>query len=189
MAEKKLNILKAIERELAEPKVVGGKKKCINKATSPEIVVPAPVIIKSEVLPEVESQPEEMKIANVEEHQSANTVKSHNLFADKESGGSFISSETDFSAQEQSSNDSEAEIDWELVEKIPIGISSEELLEIRSESDDIFIWYKGQERYKYGGFWVVIENDVVTCLVKAEDYEKFRGRAKYLNFKPEAIIK
>ena len=47
----------------------------------------------------------------------------------------------------------------------------------------------GWLRYNYGQVWVIIDNGVVTCLVKAEYFSEVYERSHYQTYRPQAIIK
>lgn len=74
-------------------------------------------------------------------------------------------------------------------EKVKLGMTSEEVMRVAGNPDSTFEWYSGNLKYKYGNLWVVIEDEVVTCLVQAKHFEKYWGRSDYKKRNPSAIYK
>lgn len=74
-------------------------------------------------------------------------------------------------------------------EKVKLGMTPEEVMRAAGNPDSIIEWYSGNLKYKYGNLWVVIEDDVVTCLVQAKDFEKYWGRSDYKKRNPSALYK
>lgn len=74
-------------------------------------------------------------------------------------------------------------------EKIKLGMTPEEVMRVAGNPDSIIEWYSGNLKYKYGNLWVVIEDEVVTCLVQSKHFEKYWGRSDYKKRNPSAIYK
>ena len=75
------------------------------------------------------------------------------------------------------------------VENIELGMTPDEIVKVAGRPRYIVEWYTGNMKYNYGKVWVVIENGVVTCLVRAKDFEEYWGRSDYQSINPKAIIK
>ena len=193
MSLKKLDINKSIERELAEPKVPGKKpvpgqsassdeeKKCEDsEITGANAALDSFLSEYSETEEECQPVPDPDEAEAPEEKDAKVTAQDFPESAQEKTSD-------DFTGQ---SHENEAVLkEYNLLPNILPGISGDVVLENLGQPDELFEWYTGQIRLKYGEAWVIIENSVVTCLFNHQKYEKFWGRKKYESFAPEAIIR
>ncbi|MFB0566040.1 MAG: hypothetical protein ACETWK_10245 [Candidatus Aminicenantaceae bacterium] len=75
------------------------------------------------------------------------------------------------------------------VENLEIGMTPDEVIKAVGKPNSTLEWYTGNLKYNYGDVWVVIEDGAVTCLVKAEHFEKYWSRSDYETRNPQAIVK
>jgi hypothetical protein len=75
------------------------------------------------------------------------------------------------------------------VKNIELGMTEDEVIKAAGKPSFTFEWYSGNLKYKYGNVWVVFENGLVTCLVRAKHFEKYWSRHDYQDRNPKALIK
>jgi len=136
MSTKKLDLGKAVERELYEPKLMGKKAK----------------------------KPEKVEVNQKNKSNASSFEIRLKTKADRE--------RTKLAT-----------------ENIEIGMTPDEVIETIGKPNSTVEWYTGNLKYNYGDVWVVIENGHVTCLVKANFFEKYWSRNDYESRNPQALIK
>jgi len=75
------------------------------------------------------------------------------------------------------------------VKNVELGMTPDEVIKVAGSPRYIIEWYTGNLKYNYGNVWVVIENGVVTCLVRSKHVEEYWGKSDYERKNPKAIIK
>ena len=75
------------------------------------------------------------------------------------------------------------------VKNVELSMTPDEVIKIAGKPRYIIEWYTGNLKYNYGNVWVVMENGVVTCLVRSEHFEEYWGKSDYERENPRAIIK
>lgn len=75
------------------------------------------------------------------------------------------------------------------VKNVELGMTPDEVIKIAGRPHNIIEWYTGNLKYNYGNLWVVIENGVVTCIVRSKHFEEYWGKSDYERNNPKAIIK
>ena len=75
------------------------------------------------------------------------------------------------------------------VENVELGMTIDEVITVARQPRSTCRSAYGGLRYNYGNVWIIIDNGIVTCLIKAQYFEVWMGRAYYENNKRIAIIK
>ena len=75
------------------------------------------------------------------------------------------------------------------VKNVELSMTEDEVIKVAGKPSLTFEWYSGNLKYKYGNVWVVFENGLVTCLVRAKHFEKYWSRHDYQGRNPKALIK
>ncbi len=75
------------------------------------------------------------------------------------------------------------------VKNVELGMAPDEVIKTAGKPRYIIEWYTGNLKYNYGNVWVVMENGVVTCLVRSKHFEEYWGKRDYERENPKAIIK
>lgn len=85
--------------------------------------------------------------------------------------------------------ESEDEIIKLDVKNVELGMTQDEVIKVAGKPSLTFEWYSGNLKFKYGNVWVIFENGIVSCLVRAKHFEKYWSRRDYQNRNPKALIK
>lgn len=113
--------------------------------------------------------------------------KSFKETTEKKEGQKEIKSEQPFDIQlKAKSKDEITKLD---VKNIELGMTEDEVIKVAGKPSLTIEWYSGNLKYKYGNVWVVFENELVTCLVRAKHFEKYWSRHDYQDRNPKALIK
>jgi hypothetical protein len=113
--------------------------------------------------------------------------KSFNETVEKKEEQKEIKSEQPFDIRlKKESTDEIIKLD---VKNVELGMTEDEVIKVTGKPSLTNEWYSGNLKYKYGNVWVVFENGLVTCLVRAKHFEKYWSRHDYQDRNPKALIK
>ncbi len=113
--------------------------------------------------------------------------KSFNETVEKKEEQKEIKSEQPFDIRlKKESTDEIIKLD---VKNVELGMTEDDVIKVTGKPSLTIEWYSGNLKYKYGNVWVVFENGLVTCLVRAKHFEKYWSRQDYQSRNPKAMIK